>query len=315
MTALTPVAAAPASTPDWLLRREVALCRCGCIGKRRKVSFVEKTLTGGADLMRQVMFSDDTCAQPGLLQRVDPRVKIVALFWMLVIGALAHTVAALLVLYAATLVLAACSALPLRYFIKRVWLFVPIFTGIVLIPATLSIITGGEVIVTLWHWHGQPQGITRGGVMSALLVVCRVASSISLVVLLTLTTPWTRLLASLRTLGVPRMFVLTIGMAYRYLYLLLGTVTDMFTARKSRTVGAQRHDREARRFVFATAGVLIGKAMTMSEEVHLAMVSRGYRGDAKALSQPRPSRSDLLFAVTVAVFGAALLVGEHAALR
>ena len=315
MTAVMPVAAAAASTPDWLLRREVALCPCGCIGKRRKVSFVEKTLTGVADLMRQVMFSDHICAQPGLLQRVDPRVKIVTVFWMLVVGALAHTVAALLVLYTATLVLAAYSALPLGYFIKRVWLFVPIFTGIVLLPATLSIVTAGEVIVTLWHWHGQPEGITRGGAMSALLVVCRVASSISLVILLTSTTPWTRLLTSLRTLGVPRMFVLVIGMAYRYLHLLLDTVTDMFAARKSRTVGAARHDREARRFVFATAGALVGKAMAMSEEVHQAMVSRGYRGDAKALSQPRPSLLDLRFAVAVAVFGAALLVGEHAGLR
>jgi cobalt/nickel transport system permease protein len=315
MTAVTPAAAGEVSTPDWLLNREVALCPCGCIGKRRKGSFVEKTLTGGADLLRQVMFSDDTSAQPGLLQRVDPRVKIVTLFGLLVIGAFLHTIPALLVLYVATLVLAACSALPLGFFIKRVWLFVPIFTGIVLIPATLSIITGVEVIVTLWHWHGEPQGITRQGVMSALLVVCRVASSISLVVLLTLTTPWTRLLASLRTLGVPRMFVLIIGMAYRYLFLLMGTVTDMYEARKSRTVGAQKHDREARRFVFATAGALIGKSMTLSEEVHQAMVSRGYRGDAKVLAQQPLSRADPLFAITGAVFGVALLVGEHVLLR
>ena len=45
--------------------------------------------------------------------------------------------------------------------------------------------------------------------------------SISLVVLLTLTTPWAKLLAALRSLHVPKMFVLIIGMAYRYLFLLL----------------------------------------------------------------------------------------------
>jgi cobalt/nickel transport system permease protein len=246
-----------------------------------------------------------------LLQRIDPRVKIASLFGLLVVGAFLHSVPALLVLYASTLVLAACSALPVGFFIKRVWLFVPIFTGIVLIPATLSIVTNGDVVLTLWHWHGQPQGFTRQGLMSALLVICRVASSISLVVLLTLTTPWTRLLASLRTLGVPRMFVLIIGMAYRYLFLLLGTVTDMYEARKARTVGAEKHDKHARTFVFASAGALIGKSLTLSEEVHQAMVSRGYRGDAKVLAQPRPARVDLLFAVAVAAFGAALLIGEH----
>ncbi|MFQ6328890.1 cobalt ECF transporter T component CbiQ [Nocardia sp. CWNU-33] len=305
----------PASAPDWLLTRDVALCPCGCIGKRRKGSYIEKTLTGGADLLRQVMFSDDTAAQHGLLQRIDARVKIVTLFGLLLVGAFLHTIAALMVLYAATLVLAACSAVPVGFFVKRVWLFVPIFTGIVLIPATLSVVTDGEVIVTLWHWHGRAKGITRQGLMSALLVVARVASSISSVVLLTLTTPWTRLLASLRTLGVPRVFILIIGMAYRYLFLLLATVTDMYQARKARTVGAEKHDKYARRFVFATAGAMIGKSMAMSEEVHQAMVARGYRGDAKVLAQPRPSRIDLLYALAVAVSGAALLVGEHVITR
>ncbi|HUO37982.1 MAG TPA: cobalt ECF transporter T component CbiQ, partial [Mycobacterium sp.] len=225
------------TTPPWLLSREVGLCPCGCIGKRRKGSYLEKTLTAGADVLRQVIFSDDLSSRPGLLQRLDPRVKILALFGLLVVGAFLRSIAALLVLYAATLVLAACSGLPVGFFIKRVWLFVPIFTGIVLIPATLSIVTPGQVIVTLWHWHGQAEGITRQGLMSALLVVCRVAASISLVVLVTLTTPWTRLLAALRTLGVPRMFILVIGMAYRYLFLLLATVTDMYQARTARTVG------------------------------------------------------------------------------
>lgn len=308
---MTATAAEPARTPDWLLSREPALCPCGCIGRRRKGSYVQKTLNGGADLLRQVMFSNDTAAQPGLLQRLDPRVKLIGLLGLIVAGAFLRTIPALLALYAATLLLAASSGLPLGFFVKRVWLFVPIFTGIVLIPATLSVVTGGDVVLTLWHWHGHPEGFTRQGLTSAALVVCRVASSISLVVLLTLTTPWTKLLAALRTLGVPRMFVLVIGMAYRYLFLLLGSVTDMYQARAARTVGAEKHDRTARAFVAASAGALIGKSMAMSEEVHQAMVSRGYRGNARVLAQPRPARADLLFLVAAAAFAAALVIGER----
>ncbi|MGI8665048.1 MAG: cobalt ECF transporter T component CbiQ [Jatrophihabitans sp.] len=302
---------AGARTPDWLLNKDIALCPCGCIGRRRKGSYVQKTLSGGSDLLRQVMFSDSTSSRAGLLQRLDPRVKLVGLLALVVAGAFLRTIAALLVLYAVTLLLAAVSALPLGFFIKRVWLFVPIFTGIVLIPATLSVVTGGHVVLTLWHWHGHSEGFTSQGLTSAALVVCRVATSISLVVLLTLTTPWTRLLAALRTLGVPRMFVLTIGMAYRYLFLLLGSVTDMYQARAARTVGAEKHDRTARQFVSASAGALIGKSMVMSEEVHQAMVSRGYRGNARMLSQPRPRATDALFLVAVAAVAAALLAGER----
>lgn len=300
------------ATPGWLFGTDPALCPCGCIGRRRKGSYVQKTLTGGANLLRQVMFSDDTSRRRGLLQRIDPRAKLVGLIGLVVAAAFLHGIPMLLALYAVTLLLAALSALPLGFFIKRVWLFVPIFTGIVLIPATLSVVNSGDVVLTLWHWHGHAEGFTRQGLTGAALVVCRVAASISLVILLTLTTPWTRLLAALRTLGVPRIFVLTIGMAYRFLFLLLGAVTDMYQARRARTVGADRHDREARRFVFATVGSLLGRSMAMSEEVHQAMVARGYRGDARVLAQPRPGRIDALFGLGAALLAALLLIGDHA---
>lgn len=300
-----------ARTPDWLLAKDAALCPCGCIGKRRKVSYVQKTLTGGSDLLRQVMFSDESSAAPGLLQRLEPRVKLLGLLALVVTASFLRTIPVLLVLYALTLVLAALSRLSVRFFIMRVWLFVPIFTGIVLIPATLSVVTEGDVVLTLWHWHGHPEGFTSQGLTSAALVVSRVAASISLVVLLTLTTPWTKLLASLRALGVPKMFILIIGMAYRYLFLLLTSVTDMYEARASRTIGAEKHDKKARAFVSASAGALFGRTMAMSEEVHQAMTARGYRGNAKVLAQPRPALADLAFGVAVALLAAGLLIGER----
>ena len=83
----------------------------------------------------------------------------------------------------------------------------------------------------------MPSGITSQGLTTAGLIVMRVAMSVSIVVLITLTTPWTKLLAALRALFVPKIFILIIGMAYRYIFLLLNSVTDMYTARKARAVG------------------------------------------------------------------------------
>ncbi len=242
------------TAPSWLLQQNVGMCPCGCIGKRKKGSYLAKTLRGAAALLQQVMFGDDVAGDRGLLQRIDPRVKLVSLLVLLVACGLAHSMITLIVVYGLTLVLAAASALPVGFFVKRVWLFVPIFTGIVVLPATLSIVTPGDVVLTLWHWNGTPQGLTAQGLTAAARVVCRVAVSISLVVLLTLTTPWVRLLAALRSLGVPRIFILIIGMAYRYIFLLLGTVTDMFQARQARTPGTPKHDASARAFLGAGRG-------------------------------------------------------------
>jgi cobalt/nickel transport system permease protein len=299
------------ATPQWLLQGDVAMCPCGCIGKRKKGSFVEKTLAGGAGVLRQAMFSEDVARGGGLLQRLDPRVKMVSLLVLLVVAALVRHVPVLVGMYAVTLGLAAASRLPLGFFLKRVWLFIPIFTGIVVLPAMFSFITPGQVVVPLWHWHGHPVGLTRQGLVSAGLIVARVATSISLVVLLTLTTRWTRLLAALRALAVPRIFILVVGMAYRYLFLLLNSVTDMFQARKARTVVAEVDVAAGRRFVSAAAGTLFGKSYTLSEEVHQAMVARGYRGNARTLERFAPAAIDAAWSVACLALAIAVLGGDR----
>jgi cobalt/nickel transport system permease protein len=306
-----PADATSAGTPQWLLRNDVAMCPCGCIGKRKKGSFVEKTLDGSAGLLRQVMFGQDIAESPGLLQRIDPRMKLISLLVLLLAAAVVRNIPVLLAVYALTLVVASLSAVPVWFFVKRVWLFVPIFTGIVVLPATLSIITPGDIVVPLWTWHGEPVGITAQGLQAAGLIVSRVALSISLVVLLTLTTPWVELLAALRSLRVPRMFVLIVGMAYRYIFLLLGSVTDMYESRRARQVGAVKHDSASRAFVSSTVGALLSKSHQLSEEVHQAMISRGFGGDAKTLRGFALTGRDYLFFAVVIATAAAIVTGDH----
>ena len=195
------------------------------------------------------------------------------------------------------LALGVVSGLSLVFFIKRVWLFIPIFTGIVVLPATLNLITPGTIVVPLGTWFGHEVGLTSEGLHGAAIIIVRVAVSISLVVLLTLTTPWTRLLAALRALFVPKMFVLVLGMAYRYLFHLLGSVTDMYTARTSRTVDPDVGVASGRRFVAASAGALFGKAHALSDEVYLAMLARGYDGNARTLKAFRIRTLDVVWVV------------------
>ncbi|MDQ1421091.1 MAG: cobalt/nickel transport system permease protein, partial [Acidimicrobiaceae bacterium] len=283
----TRTTAGPATTsrtPAWLVQAQVGMCPCGCIGKRTRGSFVQKTLSGGATLMRQAMFGEDIATGPGLLQRIDPRVKLVTMLSVLIGTALVRNIEVLLALYAVTLLLAVASHLKLSFFIKRVWLFIPVFTGVVVLPATLNIVTAGHIVIPLGHWwFGRRIGMTSEGLHSAALIVSRVAVSISIVVLLTLTTPWAKLMAALRAIRVPRMFIQIMGMAYRYIFYLLGSVDDMYTARKSRMVGADTDVKAGRAFVSATAGALFGKAHSLSEEVYMAMVSRGYTGNAVSI--------------------------------
>jgi cobalt/nickel transport system permease protein len=288
-------------TPAWLLEREVALCPCGCIGKRSKANFIDKTIAGASGVLRQALFTDDIAAQPGLLQRLDPRVKAITTLALVIAAALLRNIPVLVGMYLVALLLAVASKISVTYFIKRVWLFIPIFTGIVVLPATFSFVTHGHIVVPMGHWFGHRVGLTSQGLRSAGLIVVRVATSISFVVLVALTTTWTRLLAALRAMLLPRMFILVLGMAYRYVFHLLGSVTDMYEARKARTVQADNAVRSGRAFVSATAGTMFGKAHAMSEEVYQAMVSRGYTGQARTMSAFKIRAIDVAWVVCCAI--------------
>jgi cobalt/nickel transport system permease protein len=296
------------AAPEWMLTAQPGLCPCGCIGRRQKANFVDRTIDGAASTLRSALFGSEAADAAGPLQRLDARAKLVALLVALLGIALVRNPVVLAAAYVITLGLAAASRVSIPFFVKRVWLFVPIFTGIVVLPATFSFVTPGHIVVPLGDWFGTPVGLTAQGLTSAALLVLRVATSVSLVALLTVTTAWTSVLASLRALRVPRMFVLVLGMAYRYVFHLLGSVAEMYTARKARTAGPVSDLGTQRAFVASSAGALFGKAHTLSEEVHQSMVSRGYTGDARTLAGARIRVRDVM-TVVVAVLGVVVLLG------
>ena len=312
---MTAVAAEPSRTPAWLLQSQAGMCPCGCIGRRKKVSYVDKTIEGGARLLHQTLFAGEIAENGGLLQRIEPRVKLVSMAGLLVAASFVRYLPVLLAMYALTLVLAVVSRVSLEYFVKRVWLFVPIFTGIVVLPATLSIITPGHVVVPLGHWwFGQAVGITAQGLAGAALIVTRVAVSISLVVLLTLTTPWNDLLASLRSLFVPHIFVAVLAMCFRYLFVLSATVHDMYLARRARVAG-DGSLASGRAYVSATAGALFSNAHGLAEEVHQAMTARGWVGEVRSLRRRSPVALDWVWlaaslATAVTITGADRVLGR-----
>ena len=72
-----------------------------------------------------------------------------------------------------------------------------------------------------------------------------------------------------------------LAMTHRYIFLLAETASQMFESRQSRTVGVL-DGRAQRRMAARTAGVLLSKSVELSNEVFLAMQSRGFRGDVQS---------------------------------
>ncbi len=256
--------------------------------------------------------SDELARRPGLLQRLDPRVKLVSLLACVAVAALSTRLLVLAVLLAFAVGLVAASRLGLARFAVRAWLFVPLFTAVVMLPVTLSVVSPGRTVLTLWS-HGAPFwplpatiAVTAPGLLAFLRLVARVTTVVSFGVLLTLTTPWAELLKALRAVGVPRGFVFVLAVAYRYVFTLVRIVQDMALARTSRLVGRAAPG-EDRRFLGAAVATAFGKSQAASEQVYLAMISRGYSGEVRTLSTWRLRRLDVVWTLAVSAGLAVLL--------
>jgi cobalt/nickel transport system permease protein len=281
-------------------------------GRRAARGFLEKTVGHLTEILEDTLFAEEIARQDGLLQSLDPRAKFLGAVALLIAISFSHSLPVIVALYLLTLPLAAASHVPMGYYIKRVWVFMPFFTGIIALPALFSPFSPGAPLIALIDL-ASPRiylAITVPGVVTAAFLLLRVGASVSVAVLLILTTRWGLLLKALRVLRVPQAFVLILGMTYRYIYVLLHAANNMFLARRSRVMG-RASGAENRRWLAASIGTMFAKSYALSDDVYLAMQSRGFRGEAQVIDALAWRSTDWLWlAGFLVVAAAAVWVGR-----
>lgn len=235
-------------------------------------NFIERTLASLFRASEYACTAEHSAESAGVLQRVDPRVKLVGLLSLVVVVAASRHLLVIGALFVFALALALLSGIGIDKLAKWVWIPVLLFTGTIALPAMLLI-------------PGPP------GVRSAAYLVSRAETAATLSALLVLTTPWPWVLKALRVLKCPIVLVAILGMTYRYVFEILRTALDMFESRRSRTVGALS-PAESRRLAASAVGVLLSKSVHLSGDVHMAMQSRGFRGEVHILPDFRARAAD-----------------------
>ena len=161
-------------------------------------------------------------------------------------------IAALLAVAAVLILIAVASRLPALFLLKRMLLLEPLVIGV--------------AVLMLF----QPDG---GRVFAVVLLktnLCLLAT-----VLLSNTTPFTEMLRVLKRLRVPWMFVTTLTLMHRYLFVLADEAERMRRARACRTFT------RGRRFEWQRAGDGAGAAFhprsERAERIYDAMCARGWK--------------------------------------
>jgi cobalt/nickel transport system permease protein len=147
-------------------------------------------------------------------------------------------------------VLAGMSRVPAGFLVKRLLWFEPVVLGM--------------AVLSLW----QP-----GGLEKFTALVCRSTVAVFTMILLANTTPFSSLLQVFRQVRAPGVFVTTLALLYRYLFVLVDEAERMRRARQARTF--------SRRARWATLATVIGQLFVRSteraERIYAAMCARGWR--------------------------------------
>ncbi|MFZ0592197.1 MAG: cobalt transporter CbiM [Bryobacteraceae bacterium] len=272
---------------------------------RRRRGFTERTTESLLSAMQETLFAESTARLNGLLQACDARVKLAGILALIVSAVAVNRIWSLLTLFAIALLLAALSHVPMALLAKRIWIAVLAFTGVIAFPAIFLVPGTVAFRIPLLRWAATSQGL-----MSATLLVLRAETAATLALIFVLCTPWNHLLRALRFFKVPASIVVILEMTYRYIYLLLKTSQDMIESRQARRIG-YLEPRAQRGLATTMAGVLLDKTLHLSNDVHMAMRARGFRGNVRLLDDPQLKARDWLqLASLLAIASAAVWIGR-----
>lgn len=248
------------------------------------------------------------------LYRMDPRVKVVAIFGF--VAVISSLTSKPLLAAAAGLItgLALISGMGAGCLLRRMVMVLP-FTGVMLL--IFPFVVPGEALFSLqigpFQLAATDHGISRAAVLSL-----RVLTAVLAVNLLTATTPFPDLMRALRGLRVPDVFVQVIEFTVRYIFVLADEVRRMRLARKSRCFKAGRSffDRSTIRTLGQLVGVLFIRSWDRGERIYCAMLSRGYSAGAGAKKRPaRIDWGDLCWGIVILVAAITLRLFESGAMQ
>jgi len=260
-----------------------------------------------------VHFLDPYHPTGSILHRMDSRIKLVLVVAYILTCSLTPFGAWPVYVLLFTLILSAIllSELGLRF----VWLRAAIAIPFALAALPVIFTTGGSKLAEL-HIAGFTLVPTLEGAARFVSIAIKSWLSVQAAILLASTTPYPGLLQGMRVLGVPPLLVSTFGLMWRYLFVLVDEAVRLMRARSARS-GVNRGGPSVSRtggpltwrarVAGGMAGNLFLRGLERSERIYVAMLSRGYDGEMRAIPMPPLTANDRLVLLLAGLAFASLL--------
>ncbi|MDR3686206.1 MAG: energy-coupling factor transporter transmembrane component T [Coriobacteriia bacterium] len=266
---------------------------------RRSLARRTADIINGA--IAELFENEELARKPGLLQRLDPRVRLGTVLLLAVTVSFLHSIPAIVVVIVATAALAAASFVSPIAFSRRVWATAGFFAVMLSAPAITGWISPGPALLG----HGAAS-ITMPGVLVAARLILRVIAGAGIGLLVVWTTRWSDLLGALTALKMPDVIVATLAMTQQQIVSLMRTVENIHLARESRMLSAGTAT-DNREWVIDRMAFTASKSFKTADDVYDAMLARGFSGHWPTLRRLRMTWRDAAWAVGLLVFCALTL--------
>jgi energy-coupling factor transporter transmembrane protein EcfT len=278
--------------------------------------YIDNGLDYVSDIIKTGYTNAELANKKGILQRIDPRIKLLFLMFYIIIISIKRDILSELIIAGFVLFLAVISSLDIFSFYKKVFFMSFIFGFVIALPSSLNLFNSGRVILPivefsktrdLWFYHiPKIIGFTHEGVLGVIMLTLRVMNSLALSFLIVSATRFEEFIKALKLFKVPDTMLVIITLMYKYVFIFAKTVQDMYLAKKSRFIG-KIYDKQTMQWMASRIVFLFKKTQKKYENIFNAMISRGFADDIKLYGLKEIDKTSMIVGIGFLMIGALLL--------
>ena len=234
---------------------------------------------------------DELASQDSPIHNLDGRIKLISTVLVIVISAFSNNIFIPIVLEIFLLIVISVAKLSYINAFKRIAMLLP-FGGAIIIFQPF--VQPGNVI-----WSYSWMTVTDVGINWAILLVFRMITSLTAIVILSSTSPMQQIVSSFRRLKMPKDLAMILSIMVRFLFMFIDELTAIRKSQKSRNfhINSKLTPYKWRvRQVGYTIAMMFVKSYEQGERVYKSMISRGFSEDSDLYNEKKKlEKSDYMY--------------------
>ena len=245
----------------------------------------------------QIIRFDDLASQDSQIHNLEGRIKLISTIFIIVVCVISKEIFIPVILELMLLVILKIAKLSYIDSFKRLLMLLP-FGGAIIIfqpfiqPANI-----------LWSYSCLT--VTDVGLNLAILLLVRMITTLTAIIIYSSTTPLQEMASSFRKLKMPRDLAMILSIMVRFLFLFVDELAAIRKSQKSRNFNIHSKNTPYKwrvKQVGYTIGMMFLKAYEQGERVHKSMVSRGFSDASEMFDEKKsPEKSDYLHLISIVI--------------